>query len=248
MSASSWRRLDESAYLLDEPNSDPFSPANGLDPLDTTALLSSDDDDEALSLPSAGIANVRGDTPESDEDDDDVDIGDVDWGDADKEVNDFLAELGEDAIDTDDSDNERYIHIFDVFIDDSVASNNSRRRHKTRKRKRDGDSSRETSDAEDSDGDSIAQDNNADHLRSRLAKRIHTAHSRKSALSKPIVVADKPLSAATSPNGSSHGPGGEEGPASTNGSAMDGESEGDDGDAEDSDLDDWANEFEKEIS
>jgi hypothetical protein len=117
MSASSWRRLDESAYLLDEPNFDPFSPANGLDPLDTTALLSSDDDDdEALSLPSAGIANIRGDTPESDEDDDDVDIGDVDWGDADKEVNDFLAELGEDAIyTTDDSDNERYTLIFDVY-------------------------------------------------------------------------------------------------------------------------------------
>jgi hypothetical protein len=29
---------------------------------------------------------------------------------------------------------------------------------------------------------------------------------------------------------------------------MDKDSEGDDGDAEDSDLDDWANEFEKEIS
>jgi hypothetical protein len=111
MSASSWRRLDESAYLLDEPNSDPFSPANGLDPLNTTALLSSDDDDdEALSLPSAGVANIRGDTPdeEDEDDDDDVDIGEFDWGDADKEVMDFLAESGEDAVyNTDDSDNER---------------------------------------------------------------------------------------------------------------------------------------------
>ena len=110
MSASSWSRLDEAAFLLDEPNSDAFSPPNGLDPLDAQPLLSSDeDDDEVLSLPSAGVANIRGDTPElEDEDEEDVDIGDVDWGDADKEVNDFLAELGEDAIyTTDESDNER---------------------------------------------------------------------------------------------------------------------------------------------
>jgi hypothetical protein len=110
MSASSWKRLDEASYLLDEPHSDSFSPPNGLDPLDTQALLSSDeDDDEALSLPSAGVANVRGETPESEEEDEDVDIGEFDWGDADKEVNDFLAELGEDAMyTTDESDNERY--------------------------------------------------------------------------------------------------------------------------------------------
>lgn len=117
MSASTWRRLDESNYLLDEPHSDPFSPPNGLDPLDTQAFLSSDEDDEdeALSLPSAGVANVRGETPESENDDEDVDIGEIDWGDAedwgdaDKEVNEFLAEMGEDAaFTTDESDNERY--------------------------------------------------------------------------------------------------------------------------------------------
>jgi hypothetical protein len=115
MSASSWRRLDESTYLLDEPQADPFSPTNGIDPFDTQALLSSDEDDdddddeEALSLPSAGVANVRGETPDPDPDDEDVDIGEFDWGDADKEVNDFLAELGEDGVyTTDESDNERY--------------------------------------------------------------------------------------------------------------------------------------------
>jgi len=113
MSASSWRRLNESTYLLDEPQGDPFSPTNGIDPFDTQALLSSDedddDDDEALSLPSAGVANVRGETPDSDLDDEDVDIGEFDWGNADKEVNDFLAELGEDGVyTTDESDNERY--------------------------------------------------------------------------------------------------------------------------------------------
>jgi hypothetical protein len=111
MSASSWSRLDEAEFLLDDPHSDAFSPANGLDQLDAQALLSSDeDDDDALSLPSAGVANIRGETPEPEEEDeeDDVDIADVDWGDADKEVNDFLAELGEDAIyTTDESDNER---------------------------------------------------------------------------------------------------------------------------------------------
>ena len=119
MSASSWRRLDESTYLLEEPtHGDPFSPTNGIDPFDARALLSSDedddddddDDDEALSLPSAGVANVRGETPDPDPDDGaNVDIGgDFDWGDADKEVNDFLAELGEDGIyTTDESDNER---------------------------------------------------------------------------------------------------------------------------------------------
>ena len=110
MSASSWSRLDEGTYILDETHSDAFSPPNGLDPLDTQALLSSDeDDDEALSLPSAGVANVRGETPEPEQEDEEVDIGEFDWGDADKEVNDFLAELGEDAVyTTDESDNERY--------------------------------------------------------------------------------------------------------------------------------------------
>jgi hypothetical protein len=111
MSASSWTRLDESSYLLDDPHSDSL---NGLDPLDPQALLSSDDDnEEALSLPSAGVANVRGETPEPEDDHEDdnqeVDIGEIDWGDADKEVNDFLAEEGEDAsYTTDESDNERY--------------------------------------------------------------------------------------------------------------------------------------------
>ena len=65
---------------------------------------------KALSLPSAGVANIRGETPESEDEDEEeeVDIADVDWGDADKEVNDFLAELGEDAMyTTDESDNER---------------------------------------------------------------------------------------------------------------------------------------------
>jgi hypothetical protein len=111
MSASSWRRLDEADYLFDEPHHDAFSPPNGLDVLDAQALLSSDeDDDEALSLPSAGAANIRGETPEAEDDEEDVDIGEFDWGDADKEVNDFLAEMGEDAVyTTDESDNERYI-------------------------------------------------------------------------------------------------------------------------------------------
>jgi hypothetical protein len=109
MSASSWRRLDEAAYLLDEPHTDIFSPPNGLDPLDPQALLSSDEeeDDEALSLPSAGVANIRGETPEPEEHNE-VDIGEFDWGGADKEVDEYLAELGEDAAyTTDESDNER---------------------------------------------------------------------------------------------------------------------------------------------
>jgi hypothetical protein len=109
MSASSWSRLNEAAFLLDEPHSDAFSPTNGLDPLDTHALLSSDeDDDEALSLPSAGVANIRGETPELEDEDEEDEVDEFDWGDADKEVNDFLAELGEDAMyTTDESDNER---------------------------------------------------------------------------------------------------------------------------------------------
>ena len=43
MSASSWHRLDEADYLLDEPNHDVFSPPNGLDVLDAQVLLSSDE-------------------------------------------------------------------------------------------------------------------------------------------------------------------------------------------------------------
>lgn len=56
-------------------------------------------------------------------------------------------------------------------------------------------------------------------------------------------------SAVASPNGSSHGPTpvAENVPGSANGSAMDRNSSSSDGDAEDSDLDDWANEFEKEL-
>jgi len=113
MTASSWRRLAEADYFLDEPHSEGLSPPNGLDSLEAQTLLSSDeeDDDGALSLPSAGVANVRGQTPESEEEEigpEDVDIGELDWGDADKEVNDFLAEIGEDAVyTTDESDNER---------------------------------------------------------------------------------------------------------------------------------------------
>jgi hypothetical protein len=116
----------------------------------------------------------------------------------------------------------------------SVASNVSESRRK-RKRKRTGESSRDVSDADDSDTDT-----SPNNLRSRLAKRIHTAKSRKSQLSKTVILSNK-SSADASPNGSSHGPT----PTSANGSAMDKDSsssEGD-GDAEDSDLDDWANEF-----
>jgi RNA polymerase II subunit A C-terminal domain phosphatase len=120
MTASSWRRLDETDYFLDEPRSDALSPPNGLENLEAQALLSSDeeDDGEGLSLPSAGIANVRGETPESEEEaPEDVDIGELDWGDADKEVNDFLAEMGEDAVyTTDESDNERFVNAEDVRL------------------------------------------------------------------------------------------------------------------------------------
>ena len=114
MTASSWRRLDECMYLLDEPHSDAFYPQNGLDRLNAQALLSSDEEDEeGLSLPSAGIANIRGETPEPVDDDDDVDVGDVNWGDANKEVDEFLAESGEDSsYTTDESDNERFPHLF----------------------------------------------------------------------------------------------------------------------------------------
>jgi len=101
-----------------------------------------------------------------------------------------------------------------------------------RKRKRDN-SSRETSDAEDSD-DANPQDET--HLRSRLSKRIHTAKNRKSALSNPLVP-----SSVASPNGSSHNGLALDDHSSANEGAMD-----ESGD-EDSDLDDWADEFEKEL-
>src|ERR1700737_946943 len=125
------------------------------------------------------------------------------------------------------------------MADASVASEKStgRRTPNKRKRKREGESSREPSDTEDSDGD-VAMDD--DHPRSRLAKRIHSAKSRKSLLSKSIVANP---SSTGSPNGSS-GPAMED-HGSVNGSAIDAES-ADDGDAEDSDFDEWADEFEKE--
>jgi hypothetical protein len=230
MSSSSWHRQDESQYLLDEPTN-PFSPSNGREIEQT--ILSDEDDDEALSLPSAGVANVRGETPLRE--DEDVDIAEFDWGDADKEVNDFLAELGEDF--TEDSDNERshstqpQYFVFGPRLTCSVASS-SMRTPNGRKRKRDI-SSRETSDAEDSD-DANPQDET--HLRSRLSKRIHTAKNRKSALSNPLVP-----SSVASPNGSSHNGVALDDHSNANGSAMD-----ESGD-EDSDLDDWADEFEKEL-
>ena len=133
-------------------------------------------------------------------------------------------------------------------VNGSVTSNQSES-HRTvnkRKRKRTGDSSREVSDADDSDADQPST-TQAHNLGSRLAKRIHTANSRKSQLSKTIVPS-KPSSAGASPNGSSsHGPT----PAAennANGSAVDRDSTEEDGDVEDSDdLDDWAIEFEKEL-
>jgi hypothetical protein len=101
------------------------------------------------------------------------------------------------------------------------------------------DSSRDVSDTEDSDSEP------SPHFRSRLAKRIQTANSRKSQLSKAVVVS-KSSSAAASPNGSSHTPAADA-MGSINGSGVEKESDGD-GDVEDSDLDDWANEFEKELA
>jgi hypothetical protein len=225
MSASSWRRLPESSYFLDEPRSDVFSPPNGLETLELQGILSSDEeDDNELSLPSAGIANVRTEeTPEPEEDDEDVDIGEFDWGDADKEVNDFLAELGEDGMyTTDDSDNERWSPI-DLLLKRSVASNGSES-HRKRKRKR----KRESRDPSSSESDT----DSPSELRSPLAKRKQNANSRKSQLSRSLVVS-KPSSESVSPNGS-HRP--SEGERSNNAS-----------DGEDSDLDDWANEFEKEL-
>jgi hypothetical protein len=131
-----------------------------------------------------------------------------------------------------------------------VASNasESRRPLNKRKRKRTGNSSRGASDAEDSDNESTAKDT-AYHLRSPLAKRILAANSRKSQLSKLVVVSSKPSSAAVSPNGSSHGRTPTDRAASANGGAVDRDSadDEDEGDGEDSDLDDWANEFEKEL-
>ena len=131
-----------------------------------------------------------------------------------------------------------------INIDSSVASNNSARRTPNKpKRKRNGGSSRQASDAEESDGDGMTNDN-PDHLRSRLAKRIHSAKSRKSHLSNSVIIPSKGSSAVPSPNGSSaHAV--EEPSGSTNGS-IDRDS-ADDGDGEDSELDDWADEFEKEL-
>lgn len=141
VSASTWQRQDDSKYILDEPQPDPFANPNGLDPNRT--LLSTDEedlnddenDDEALSLPSAGVANIRGESAISEGEDNgedeseeggDVDIGEFDWGDADKEVNDFLAELGEDAIyTTDESDNERLLLALKIKLT-SVLSRNRR--------------------------------------------------------------------------------------------------------------------------
>ena len=109
------------------------------------------------------------------------------------------------------------------------------------KRKRGDVSSRESSDGEESD-DGTPRDSDSEKLRSRLAKRIHTAKSRRSHLSR-AVVASNGSSAIASPNGSSQ----ERAPevASASGS-VDGDS-ADDGDVEDSDLDEWADEFEKEL-
>lgn len=132
----------------------------------------------------------------------------------------------------------------------SVASNASESRQplNKRKRKRTGDSSRGASDAEDSDNESNANAP-ADHLRSRLAKRIHAANSRKSQLSKSVLVSSKPSSAAGSANGSSVGLTPADKQASTNGGVVDKDSadDEDEGEGEDSDLDEWADEFEKEL-
>jgi hypothetical protein len=117
MTGSTWQRQEDSKFLLDEPSQcDLFSGPTGLEP--TRTLLSTDEEDldddndeEVLSLPSAGVANIRGGISEDEDglEGEDVDIGELDWGEADKEVNDFLAELGEDGFyTTDDSDNERY--------------------------------------------------------------------------------------------------------------------------------------------
>jgi hypothetical protein len=123
VTASTWRRQDEIAFLLNEPESDldslPLS--TGMNSRAVVSFSSEDeldstDEDEELSLPSAGVANVRGsfDSDEENNDDahddvQDVDIGEFDWGEADKEVNEFLAEFGEDgAFTTDESDTERY--------------------------------------------------------------------------------------------------------------------------------------------
>jgi hypothetical protein len=128
----------------------------------------------------------------------------------------------------------------------SVASNasESRRKVNKRKRKRTDDASRDVSDAEDSDNESTPNEP-GDNFRSRLAKRILTANSRKSQLSKSVVLGSKPSSASASPNGSSHRPSPGDAP-SANGSAVDKDSGGEE-DVEDSDLDDWANEFEKDL-
>ena len=59
------------------------------------------------------------------------------------------------------------------------------------------------------------------------------------------MASSKASSADASPNGSSHGPTPRD-RSSANGSIVNRDSENE-GDAEDSDLDDWANEFEREL-
>jgi len=114
-----------------------------------------------------------------------------------------------------------------------------------RKRKREGgESSRESSDGEDSEGEGTPNNSDSENLRSRLAKRIHTANSRRSHLSK-LVISSNRSSIAGSPNGSAPDHAAEEGLSSADGSA--GRESADDGDVEDSDLDEWADEFEKEL-
>jgi hypothetical protein len=75
----------------------------------------------------------------------------------------------------------------------------------------------------------------------RLAKRIQSAHNRKSRLSMQVARGSNRSSAVESPNGSSSHQ-----PSPANGSIHDeGEDDGEDG--EDTDLDLWADEFEKEL-
>src|SRR5947207_2381758 len=111
LTASTWHRQNETDFVLQEPETDldsfPLPTA-----LNSRAMLSSssedemdsEDEDEALSLPSASVENVRRLLDSADENNDDthdeiedVDIGGFDWGEADKEVNEFLAELDEEG-------------------------------------------------------------------------------------------------------------------------------------------------------
>jgi len=108
-----------------------------------------------------------------------------------------------------------------------------------RKRKRGEESAFELSEGEESD--SSPNDSNP---RSRLAKRIQTVHARKSHLSRSVVARSNGSSAAASPNGSSHGPVVEDTADSRNGGVEDDSGQED---SDDSDLDDWADEFEREL-